>query len=140
MEWLPYSGGVSDLQQRYGTPSWARRRTLIVISSVVGALFLGWLTWVIVERSDPAIEAEVQSFDVVSAHEVQFKIEVRFRDDKVQGSCLFQATAADKTPVGDLNLTVAEMRAATAGNKKRWISLKTLDKATTVVQSGCTED
>jgi hypothetical protein len=102
---------------------------------LVGALFLGWLTWVIVARSDPAIEAGVNSFDVVDAHEIRFKIDVRFRNDTVTGSCLFRATAADKTPVGDLNLTVAQMRAA--GHD--WISLKTLDRATTVDEVSCTD-
>jgi hypothetical protein len=127
---------VSDLQQRYGTPSKGRRRTLIVISSLVGALFLGWLTWVIAFRSDPAIEAEVASFDVVDAHLVRIKVETRFRSDSVKGSCLFRATAQDHTIVGDVNLTVAQMRKADGG----WIAVKTFDRATTVERISCTSD
>jgi hypothetical protein len=74
---------VSDLQQRYGTPSKARRGTLIVVSTLIGALFLGWLGWAIWFRSNPAIEADIASFDVVSAHQVRIRIQTRFRDESV---------------------------------------------------------
>ncbi|MCW2754772.1 MAG: hypothetical protein JWQ32_2183 [Marmoricola sp.] len=125
---------MSDLQQRYGTPSRTRRGTLIVVSTLICALFLGWLGWAIWFRSNPAIEADIASFDVVNVHQVRIKIQTRFRDESVVGSCLFEATAADHTIVGDLNLTVQQMRSA-GGN---WIPLRTFDRATTVQRMSCT--
>jgi hypothetical protein len=125
---------VSDLQQRYGTPSKARRGTLIVVSTLIGALFLGWLGWAIWFRSNPAIEADIASFDVVSAHQVRIRIQTRFRDESVVGACLFEATAADHTIVGDLTLDVKQMRAAGGA----WIPLRTFDRATTVQRLRCT--
>lgn len=115
-------------------PSKSRRRTLLVVSTVLAALFLGWLTWVIAFRSDPAIEAELVSYEVVDAHQVRIRVESKFRDDSVTGSCLFRATARDHTIVGDINLSVAELRAA--GND--WIPVKTFDRATTVERVSCT--
>ncbi|MCZ4499642.1 MAG: hypothetical protein JWQ74_2195 [Marmoricola sp.] len=126
---------MSDLTQRYGAPSTARRRTLIVVSTVVSALFLGWLTWVVLFHSSPAIQAELNSYDVVSAHETRIKVDGEFRDDQVDGTCLFRATAEDHTIVGEINLTVAQIRAA----QGQWIPLTTLNTATTVEKISCTE-
>ena len=127
---------MSDLQERYGRTDRDRRTALIVVATTLAAIFLGFLAWVIVDQSDPAIEAELTSYEVVDANLVRIKVQARFRDDDVTGSCLFRATARDHTVVGDLNLTVAELRAAGGG----WIDMKTFDRATTVERVSCTED
>ena len=71
---------MSDLQQRYGTPSKSRRRTLIVVSSLVSALFLGWLIWVIVDKSDPAARVELAAWDVIDDQHVWIRVAAKFRD------------------------------------------------------------
>jgi hypothetical protein len=109
--------------------------TLIVISTLIGSLFLGWLAWVILVRSDPALEADVQSFRVISDEKAEIQIEYRFHADVKTGSCRFEATASDHTPVGDITLSVAQIRHANGG----WIAFKTLARATTVANVSCTE-
>ena len=127
---------MSDLQQRYGTTSKARRTTLILVSSVVAALFLGFLVWVIVDQSDPAARVEIAAYEVVDDHQVRIRIQAKFRDDHVQGSCLFGTTAESHSPAGDTNLTFDEIRAA-GGD---WITIKTLERATTVEKKSCTPE
>jgi len=125
---------MSDLQQRYGTPSRAGRTTLIVVSSLIAALFLGWLAWVIVDNSDPVARVEVAAYEVLDDQSVRIKVEAKFRDDDVQGSCLFGTTAESHSPAGDTNLTFDELRAADGD----WIVIKTLERATTVEKKSCT--
>jgi len=126
---------MSDLTQRYGAPSATRRRTLIVVSTVISALFLGWLTWVVIFHSSPDLQAELNSYDVVDSHVTRIKVDGEFSADDVEGSCLFRATAEDHTIVGEINLTVAQIRAS----QGQWIPLKTLNTATTVEKISCTE-
>ncbi|MCX6397932.1 MAG: DUF4307 domain-containing protein [Propionibacteriales bacterium] len=127
---------MSDLQQRYGTTSPTRRRTLVVVSSLVAALFLGWLAWVIVDQSDPAARVEVSAYEVLDDQSVRIRIQAKFRDDQVQGSCTFGTTAESHSPAGDTTLSFDEIRAA--GNS--WVVIRTLERATTVEKKSCTTD
>lgn len=123
------------MQERYGAARPQRRVILRVATIVLAAVFLGWLGWVAWFHSDPAIEAEVQAYDVIDEHRVQVRLVSRFRDDSVDGSCLIRATARDHTIVGERNVTVAEIRAA-AGD---WISITTLNRADSVMKVRCSE-
>ena len=102
---------------------------------MLAAVFLGWLGWAAWFHSNPAIDAELAAFDVVSDHRVKVRLDARFRDDDVEGSCLVRATARDHTIVGELNVTVEQLRAAAGG----WLEMTTLDRATTVEKVSCTE-
>jgi hypothetical protein len=121
--------------QRYGTDRSRGRAVVVALSAVVATAFLVWLAWAAWFHSDPAIEAEVVAFDVVDTHETRVRVEAQFRDDRVEGGCLLRATASDHTIVGELNLTVAELREA--GND--WIPVRTEREATTVTLVRCTE-
>ncbi len=123
------------MQERYGTASPGRRAVLIVATSVLAIVFLGWLGWVAWFHSDPAIEAEVVSFAVVDDQRVDVRLATRFRDDSVDGSCLLRATALDHTVVGERNVTVAELRAADGD----WIPITTFNRANSVDMIRCTE-
>lgn len=123
------------MQERYGAPSRRRRTTVIVATSALAVVFLGWLAWVAVFNSDKPIDVQVSSYEVVSTHQINIKVESRFRDDAVQGSCLIRATARDHNIVGEVNLTVAEIRAA----RGSWIPIRTERRATTVETVRCTE-
>lgn len=122
------------MAERYGTTSPRRRKVLIVATTVLAAVFLGWLAWVAWVHSTPAIRAEVQSFDVVDAHQVRVRLASRIADDAT-GSCLLRATARDHTVVGERNVSVAEIRAA-AGD---WIAITTFNRADSVEKVRCTE-
>lgn len=123
------------MQERYGTASAGRRAVLIVATSVLAIVFLGWLGWVAWFHSDPAIEAEVVSFNVIDDQQVNVRLATRFRDADVDGSCLVRATALDHTVVGERNVTVAELRAADGD----WIPVTTFNRANSVEMVRCTE-
>jgi hypothetical protein len=123
------------MQDRYGTKSPGRRRALVVATTVLAAVFLGWLVWAAWFSNDTPIDAEVASYRVVGEHEVDVRLQTRLKDEGVQGSCLIRATASDHTIVGEANLTVAAIKAANGG----WIPITTLSRATTVQKISCTE-
>jgi len=103
---------------------------------VVAALFLGWLVWVIVDQSDPAARVEVAAYEVLDDQSVRIKVQAKFRDEEIDGTCTFGTTAESHSPAGDTTLTFDELRAA-GGD---WIVLKTLERATTVEKKSCTGD
>jgi len=122
------------MAQRYGTDRPRRRALVVAVVAVVATGFLVWVGWAAWFHSDPAIDASVSSYDVIGTHEARIKVAAQFRDDDVEGSCLVRATAKDHTIVGELNLTVAELREA----RGRWIPIRTEREATTVTLVRCT--
>jgi hypothetical protein len=108
---------------------------VIVATTVLAAAFLAWLAWAAWFHSDPAIEADIAAYDVTGPHEVLVKVDARVKADDVRGSCLVRATAADHTIVGEINLSVAQLRA----QRNQWIPIRTERKATTVELIRCTE-
>jgi hypothetical protein len=131
----PSENRGQSLPERYGTTTGPRRRPLVIVLAVVvvGAL-TAWAVWAAL-TSEPAIDATLTSYDVVSSHEVRVKISAHFRDPKVDGSCLVRATAEDHTIVGELNLTADQLRAS----KDRWIPMRTERRATTATVIRCSE-
>jgi hypothetical protein len=128
---------VSDLlQERYGKPSPRRRLVYLAATTLLAIVFLTWLGWVAIFHSNPAIDAQVTAYDVVSSHQIKVKLLPQLRDDAVKGSCLIRATARDHTIVGELNISAAELRAADGD----WIPIRTERRATTVEKVRCTED
>ena len=124
------------MRERYGTVSPRRRTVVVVATTVLAMVFLTWLAWVAIFHADPALDAEVTSFDPVDAHQVKVRLDTRFRDDDVRGSCLVRATARDHTIVGEANLSAADLRAAGSG----WIPVRTERRATTAEVVRCTVD
>jgi hypothetical protein len=123
------------LQDRYGAPSRRRRLTIIVCSTILGVVFLGWLTWIVLFHSSPPIDVQVSSYDVISTHQVNVKLQSRFSHPDTDGNCVIQATSSDHNPVGDITLSADQIRAA-GGN---WIPIRTERRATSVETIRCTE-
>lgn len=127
---------MSDvLQERYGTGHPRRRIVLIVATSVLAVTFISWLAWAAWFHSDPAIDADLTSYEIVGTHEARARVQARFRNADVDGSCLLRATARDHTIVGELNVSAAELRT----NRGKWISVRTEREATTVELVRCRE-
>jgi len=121
------------MADRYGADRPGLRRLGIAIGSVLVAALLGWAVWAALGTgSSSGVDADVTSYDVVSAHEVRVKVAVRSPD--TDGTCLLRATAEDHTVVGELNLTADQLRAATGS----WIPLRTERRATTAALVRCT--
>jgi Domain of unknown function (DUF4307) len=122
---------MSDLlTDRYGT-SKGRRRGWVPVAILVAVVGLAWLAWAAIFHSTPAIEAEVASYDVRSAHEVQVKLTARV-DEGVTGRCLIRATAFDHTIVGEKNVRVHDGSTTT--------TLRTERRATAVSRIRCVAD
>jgi hypothetical protein len=132
-------GFVSDVRtdpvaDRYGSPSAARRRTVIVASGVIGVLALAWLAWAAWAQSTPDVQSSLRSFDVVDTHTTTATVVVKRRSGEVSASCLVRAFAADHSVVGELNYKVTGGRETTVGE----VTMRTEREATSVELIGCT--
>jgi hypothetical protein len=130
----PGQASSQGLQQRYGGAR-PRRRTPIVLGTMLALALLAWAIWAGTASGNRPIDASVSSYQVVDTHEIQVKIAAHFRSDDVEGSCLVRATAADHTVVGELSLTADELRAA----GRSWISIRTERRATTAEVVRCSD-
>jgi hypothetical protein len=93
------------MAERYGRRTPGRRRLTISVV-VVGALVaLGWLLWAAWVQSNPEVTGGLQSFDVVSEHQLKVVIQVD-RDSGAAVTCTVEAAAADHGIVGDQTVTI----------------------------------
>jgi len=56
------------------------------------------------------VDAAVTRYDIVSTHTARAQVQATIRDENSDAVCLIRATAADHTIVGELNLSVADLR------------------------------
>jgi hypothetical protein len=121
------------LGDRYGAPAPWRRWGLIVASTVVGLVFLGWLGWTTWVHSTPDVDSEMVGFQVTDEHTVLAEVEVRLKDEGVRASCLLRAFAEDHTVVGELSFTPEY-----GADQPLELSVRTERRATSVDFVGCT--
>ncbi|HSE08628.1 MAG TPA: DUF4307 domain-containing protein [Nocardioidaceae bacterium] len=125
---------MTDLATRYGTRGPARRRLVVLGATLLAAVFLGWLFWVIAEHGDPEVTSEIVSFDVVDQHSATATFTVARRTPEVEATCLLRAQAPDHSIVGELNVVVRP-----GGERVRTLTetVRTEREATTVEVVGC---
>ena len=123
------------LEERYGTHRPVRRVVGLVVIVLVAGAALGWLAWATWINANPAIAAQVISFDVRDTHRVETTVQVQVRDAYVTGSCLLRATAVDHSIVGELSMPI-ERGAA----RQQSVAVRTERRATTVEVLRCTGD
>lgn len=120
---------TTDLADRYGTPSrWARPVT-IAVAAVLAVVGLTWLAWAAWFHGTPDVTSEVVTYDVVSDHATDARVDVDLADG-VEASCRVRAYAEDHTTVGELAFT------PTAGVNE--VTIRTERRATSVEKIGCT--
>jgi len=123
------------MRDRYGTDHPRRRIVIWVATTLLAIVFLIWVAWVAIFHSNPAIDSEVASFNVVSDHRIDVRLSTHLRNADVRGTCLVRATARDHTIVGELNLTAAQLRA----DEGTWIPIRTERRATTAEVIRCSQ-
>ena len=125
---------TDPLTGRYGGQSPRRRRTVIIVSGVVGVLALAWLAWAGWVQSTPDVQSKLKSFDVVDRHSVEATVVVDTRSDDITANCLVRAFGEDHSVVGELNFKVSGVD----GTVHRDVKLRTEREATSVQMVGCT--
>ena len=120
---------MTDLADRYGTPSPVRRRVVTLVLATVAAAFVGWLAWTAWFHSSPAVESELASFDIVDDNRATAVLEVDLEDDVV-ASCRVRAFADDHMIVGELAFEPVDGR--------NEVTVRTERRATSVERIGCT--
>ena len=128
---------MSDtLSDRYGAPSPARRRAVIVGSGVLGVVFLAWLGWTALFHGDPEVSSDLVTWSVESDHVATAEVDVRIDGDDVEATCVLRAFAEDHTVVGELAFVVDA--AALEDGSRLQEEIRTERRATSVELVGCT--
>ncbi len=127
---------TDPLGDRYGAPSRARRRAVVIGSGLVGLVALAWLAWVIAFQATPEVQSSLRSFDVVDRHTVTADVAVKTRSKDVSANCLVRAFGQDHSVVGEANVEVA----GADGTTVRQVKVRTEREATSVELVGCTSE
>ena len=125
---------MTDLATRYGTAPSGRRPLLVAGAAALALVFLGWLTWVMLEQGDPEVTSQLTSFEVVDEHTANATFTVVRRTTEVRASCLVRAQAPDHSVVGELNVAVGP-----GGEQTQTLTatVRTEREATAVEMVGC---
>ncbi len=93
------------LTERYAAPPAWRRPVTIAAVIVVALVGLGWLAWAAYVESNPKVQSQLVTFQVVDEHSATARIEVRIASGTTGASCTVEAVAADHSIVGELHFT-----------------------------------
>jgi divalent metal cation (Fe/Co/Zn/Cd) transporter len=106
---------------------------MVVVTVLVAGAGLGWLAWAAIFHANPAVDADVASFDVKSAHRVDATVQVRVRDSDSSGSCLLRASAQDHSVVGE-----HRFRVDSSTGQETTVRVRTERRAVTIEVVDCT--
>ncbi len=126
---------VTDLSERYGSPSATRRKAVVAVVVVLVAAGLSWLVWVMLEHGRPEAQSSLVSFRTEGQHAAVATFTVARRSADIEASCLLRAIATDHTIVGELVVPVGP-GAPTVQTLKE--TVRTEREATSVDVVGCT--
>ena len=124
------------LRRRYPPPRVPRPVLMVTIGLGV-AIALGWLIWVALFHSQPAVAAQVSAFSVVSDTAIDVTLTVDRRDPAQPVTCRVLAQAADLSNVGEKYVAVGPATVPVVDVK---LTLVTLRRATVATVQGCTVD
>jgi hypothetical protein len=123
------------MAERYGAPSAARRRVLVIATVALAVMFLGWLTWTVVGHTQTEVTSELEGFSVIDDSTVSVVLVVSLDDDAVGASCRLRAFAEDHTTVGELAFTPDP-----GAGRRHVVEIRTDRRATAVESLGCTAE
>jgi uncharacterized protein DUF4307 len=128
---------VTDLDERYGSPSGTRTKVVVALVVVLIAAGLSWLTWVILEHGRPEAQSTLVSFSAEGQHAAVAKFTVVRRSADIEAGCLLRAFAADHAIVGELDVTVGPGEPTTQTLQR---TIRTEREATSVDLVGCSTE
>jgi hypothetical protein len=92
--------------ERYGVRGAGPRRTVVAVTAVVLAVVFGaWLGWAAWHHSHPDVAGRVESFHVVSEHEVELTLDI-VRSGGFAVECVIRAQADDHSVVGEATISL----------------------------------
>jgi hypothetical protein len=124
---------MTDLANRYGAPSPARRRALLVLVVLVAAAGLAWLAWAAIYESTPKVQSEFAGFVIVDDHTATAEFTVNRHDGDVRATCFLRAIADDHSIVGELTEAIRPG----SGKTRVKVTIRTERRATSVDLLGC---
>lgn len=125
---------VTDLSERYGSPSATRTKALVALAVVVVGAGLSWLVWVMLVHGRPLVQSDITGFEVLDAHTTEASFTVVRRDAEVEASCLLRAVAGDHSIVGERDVVVGPGEPTTTAETE---TIRTEREATSVEVVGC---
>jgi hypothetical protein len=128
---------VTDLAERYGSPSATSRKVVVAVVVVLAGAALSWLGWVMLSHGRPLVQSDLVGFEPVDEHGVSATFTVVRRDEDVAASCLLRAVAADHAIVGELDVAVGPGGETTQTLER---TVRTERAATSVDVVGCTAE
>lgn len=82
-------------------------RTWVAVAAFLVTIGTPWLLWAALHGANPAIAAELVSYEVRSDTEVGVRVTIERPDPSVPGVCRVRAQAVGTETVGELDLIVA---------------------------------
>ncbi len=125
---------MTDLSERYGSPSSTRTKAVVAVVVVLVGAGLSWLAWAIREHGRPEAQSSLVSFTAAGEHAAVAKFTVVRRSAGIEADCLLRAVAADHTIVGELDVKVGPGEPTTATLER---TIRTERRATSVDLLGC---
>ena len=111
-----------------------RRWPFVTLGVVLGVLLGSWTLWTAVWHANPAVSAQVLSFQVTSDSEVTLVLHVDRPDPSVVGVCTVIAQSVNYQQVGELDVRIP------AGSQRLTdvdVVLKTISRATSASLQRC---
>jgi hypothetical protein len=129
------SAGHADplLEERYGAPRRWSRLVIVVVVALLATAGVTWVIWAGLEQSNPAVSAQVRTFEVQNAHTTDLTLVIdRSEGDAVQ--CSVYAQSEDHTVVGERTIDVP---AGDPGTTTVPVTIKTESRAVNGVLDSC---
>ncbi len=123
------------MAERYGAPSPARRRALVIATVGIALVFLGWLAWTVAGHTQTEVTSEMEGFSVIDDSTVSVVLVVSLDDEAEGASCRLRAFAEDHTTVGELAFAPDP-----GAGRRNVVEIRTDRRATAVESLGCTTD
>ncbi|MBJ7356552.1 DUF4307 domain-containing protein [Nocardioides sp.] len=123
------------MAERYGAPSPARRRALVIATVGIALVFLGWLAWTVAGHTQTEVTSEMEGFSVIDDSTVSVVLVVSLDEEAEGASCRLRAFAEDHTTVGELAFAPDP-----GAGRRNVVEIRTDRRATAVESLGCTTD